>query len=129
MDTHKGLGRAIFAATLLGVGGVLNVVYGIAGIGDSNFFVNDVEFIFGSLKTWGWLTLLLGIIQLVASVSLINASAFGRYFGIFAAGLSAVGALLAIPAYPLWSIAIFALDLFVIHGLAIYGSEERAARP
>ena len=38
--------------------------------------------------------------------------------------LAAIGALLSIPASPLWSIAIFALSLWIIYGLVIYGEPE-----
>ena len=127
MDAERGLGRAIFAGVLLSVGGVLNIFYGFAAIGDSKFFISDSQFILSGLHTWGWVSLLLGVIQLAAAFSLSRAGTFGRWFGIAAAGLGAIAALLSIPAYPLWSISLFALDLFVIHGLAIYGSEERRA--
>jgi hypothetical protein len=42
-------------------------------------------------------------------------------------GLSAIGALLAIPAYPFWSLTIFALDVLVIYGLVAYGGDRRIA--
>ena len=124
MDHVRGLGRAIFAAVLLLIGGVLNIIYGIAAISNSNFFVHNTKYVFGDLKTWGWVTLILGVIELLASASLFGGGTFGRWFGIFAAALVAIGALLEIPAYPLWSIAIFALSLWIIHGLVIYGEPE-----
>ena len=124
MNEFRGLGRAIFAAVLLMVGGVLNIVYGIAAIGNSNFFVHDTHYVFGSLKTWGWVTLILGIVELLAAFSLFSGNPFGRYFGIAVAALAAIGALFELPAYPLWSLAVFALSLWIIHGLAIYGGPE-----
>src|SRR5689334_10846233 len=129
MDEVRGLGRAIFAAVLLLVGGVLNIIYGIAAIGNSHFFNHgtNTHYVFGSLKTWGWVTLLLGILEILASLSLFGGGTFGRYFGIAVAGLAAIGALLSIPAYPFWSIAIFALSLWIIHGLSIYGQDENAS--
>jgi hypothetical protein len=126
MDETRGLGRAIFAAVFLMIGGVLNIVYGIAAIGNSHFFVRDTHYVFGSLKSWGWVTLIIGILEVLASLSLIQAGTFGRWFAIFAASLAAIGALLEIPAYPLWSIAIFALSLWIIHGLIVYGETERS---
>ena len=124
MDGVRGLGRAIFAAALLMIGSVLNVIYGIAAIGESKFFIRDTEYVFADLKTWGWITLILGIMQGIAAASLLGGGGFGRWFGILAAGLTAISALLAIPAYPLWSIAIFALSIYVIHGLSIYHPDE-----
>ena len=124
MNEFRGLGRAIFAAVLLMVGGVLNIVYGIAAIGNSSFFVHDAHYVFGSLKTWGWVTLILGIVELLASFSLFSGRAFGRYFGIAVAALAALDALFELPAYPFWSLAVFALSLWIIHGLAIYGPPQ-----
>jgi hypothetical protein len=121
MNEVRGLGRAIFAAVLLMVAGVLNIIYGIAAISDSSFFVHNTRYILSGLNGWGWITLILGIAELMASVSLFRGGTFGRWFGIGVAGLNAIAALLAIPAYPFWSLAIFALCLWIIHGLAIYG--------
>ncbi len=120
MDQVRGLGRALFAAVLLLVGGVLNIIWGIAAIGNSSFFVQNTHYVFASLKTWGWITLILGIVQIVASLSLFRGGTFGTWFGILAASLTAIGALLDIPAYPFWSLAIFALSLWVIHGLVVF---------
>ena len=81
MDGVKGLGRAIFAAVLLLVGGVLNIIYGIAAIGNSSFFVHNTHYVFANLKTWGWITLLLGILEIIAGLSLFAGGSFGRWFG------------------------------------------------
>ena len=127
MDNVRGLGRAIFAAVLLLIGGVLNIIYGIAAISNSHFFAGHSTYVFGSLKTWGWVTLILGVIELLASASLFGGGTFGRWFGILAASLVAIESLLQIPSSPFLSIAIFALALWIIHGLAIYGEPEDTA--
>ena len=36
-------------------------------------------------------------------------------------GLNAIAQLLMMPAYPLWSLCIFALDILAIYGLIAYG--------
>jgi hypothetical protein len=124
MNETRGVGRAIFAGVLLMVGGVLNIIYGIAAIGNSRFFVHDTSFVFGNLKSWGWVTLILGILEILAALSLFGGGAFGRYFAILVGALVAIDALLEIPAYPLWSIAIFALSLWIIYGLIVYNDPE-----
>jgi hypothetical protein len=118
-------GWVTFAGVLLLIGGTLNVIYGIAAIGDSSFFVQDAKYILSNLNTWGWVTVVIGLIQLIAAGSLWRGGLFGRIFGIAAASLSAIGALLAIPAYPFWSLAIFALSIVVIHQIAAHGTEGR----
>lgn len=128
--TSRGLesraGWVTFAAVMLMIVGVLNVIYGIAAIGDSSFFLNDTRYILSNLNTWGWVALILGVIQLLAAGSLWAGGLFGRVVGIGAAGLSAIAALLSIPAYPLWSLAIFALDVVIIHQIATRGTEGRS---
>ena len=108
----------VFAGVLLLIAGVLNIIYGIAAIGDSKFFTANATYIVSSLHTWGWVTLILGVLELVAAFSLFSGGEFGRWFGIFVASLSAIGALLSIPAYPFWSLAIFALAIIIIYKLA-----------
>jgi hypothetical protein len=120
-------GWVTFAAVLLLIGGTLNVIYGIAAIGDSSFFVQDARYILSNLNTWGWVAVLIGLIQVIAAGSLWRGGLFGRIFGIAAASLSAIGALLSIPAYPFWSLAIFALDIVIIHQIASHGTEGRGA--
>jgi hypothetical protein len=131
MEGPRGLGRAIFAAVFLMIGGVLNVIYGIAGISKAHVFTSgsftSTHYVFGNLKTWGWVTLILGILELLASLSLFGGAAFGRWFGIFAASLVAIESLLDFPEAPFLSIAIFALSLWIIHGLVVFGQDVREA--
>jgi hypothetical protein len=121
MDEVKGLGRSIFAATFLLIGCVLNVIYGIAAISNSHFFTHNAHYVFGDLKTWGWVSLIIGVLEGFAGVSLFQGGAYGRWFAIIAASLAAIGALLELPAAPFWSLAIFALSLWIISGLVQYG--------
>jgi hypothetical protein len=124
-------GWVTFAGVMLFIGGVLNVIYGIAAIGDSQFFVQDQKYILSNLNTWGWVTLILGVLQLFGAFSLWAGGLYGRFVAILAASLSAMAALLAIPAYPFWSLAIFAIDIIVIYQVAMYGGAgyEEAPSP
>ncbi len=124
MEGTRGVGRAIFAAVLLMIGGILNIFWGIAAIGNSHFFVHNQKYVFSNLKGWGWITLILGILELLASISLFGGGGYGRWFGVIVGSLAAIGALLSIPAYPLWSIAVFALSIWIVYGLLILGSED-----
>ena len=114
-------GWVTFAGIMLFIAGVLNLIYGIAAVADSSFFVQDQKYILSNLNTWGWVTLLLGVLQLIAAFSLWGGGLYGRAVAILAASLSAVAALMSIPAYPFWSLAIFAIDIIVIYQVAMYG--------
>jgi hypothetical protein len=118
-------GWVTFAGVLFLLTGALNVIYGIAAIGDSSFFVRDARYIVSDLNTWGWITLGIGVIQVLAAGSLWRGGLFGRILGICAASVSAIGALLSMPAYPLWSLAVFALDIVIIYQIAAHGTDGR----
>ncbi len=126
----RGLGRAMFVAILLLIAGTLNVIYGIAAISEAHFFTDaGSHYVFSSLNTWGWITLILGIIEFIAGFSLLGGNAFGRIVGIVAASLGAIGALLSIGgANPFWSLGIFALCVICIHGLVVYGEDDEVAQ-
>jgi hypothetical protein len=115
----------LFAGVLLMVAGTLDVIYGIAAVSNSNFFVNDTQFVFSSLHTWGWITIIVGVIELTAAFSLFAGGVYGRIIGILAASIGALASLLNVGgAHPWWSLGIFALCLYVIHGLAILGEPD-----
>ncbi len=121
----RGQGRALFAGILLLMAGTLNIIYGIGALDDANVFVNDQRYIFTNLNTLGWWLIILGIIQLTGGFSLLAGNTYGRVIGIAAGSLGAIGALLAIGgAYPWWSLAIFALCIYVVYGLIVYGEPE-----
>jgi hypothetical protein len=122
----RGQGRALFAAILLVIAGTLNVIYGIAAISDANFFVDQTRYVFSSLHTWGWITLILGVVQLTGGFSLMTGGTYGRVVGIVAATVGAAGALLAVGGtFPFGSLGVFALCIIVLHGLVVYGEPER----
>jgi hypothetical protein len=123
-DEPRGAGWVLFAGMMLVLVAVLNAIYGIAAIGNSSFFVNDTKYILSDLNTWGWVTLGIAALQMAAAFSVWNGNKFGVWFGIATAGLSAIGALMSIPAYPFWSLAVFAVDILVIYGLAVYGGQR-----
>ncbi len=118
---QTGAGWIMFAGIMLLIAGVLNLIYGIAAVGNSKFFVHETQYILSGLNTWGWVTIIIAALQIIAAFSIWSGGGFGRWFGIFAASLSAIGALMSMPAYPFWSLAIFAIDILIIYGLAAYG--------
>jgi hypothetical protein len=124
----RGTGRVVFAATLLLIAGTLNIIYGIGALDDANIFVNDKRYIFTNLNTMGWVLIILGVIQLAGGISLFAGNTFGRVIGIIGGSLGAIGALLSIGgAYPWWSLGIFFLCVYIVHGIFIYGDDDRAA--
>jgi hypothetical protein len=120
----KGAGWLAFASLMIFIAGTLNVIWGIAALDNANFFVEDERYILEDLNTMGWVILLIGFIQLIAAFSIWAGGEFGRWIGIIGASLSAIGALLSIPGFPLWSVCVFGIDLLILYGLVAYGGHK-----
>jgi hypothetical protein len=124
----RGAGRVVFAAILLIIVGVINIIYGIGALDDANIFVNDTRFVLDDLSTLGWVLIILGVIQLTGGFSLLAGNTYGRVIGITGGVLGAIGALLSIgEGNPWWSLAVFALCVYIVHGIIVFGEDERVA--
>jgi hypothetical protein len=121
----EGTGWMLFAASMLAILAALNLIDGIAAVSNSNFFVGNAEFVFSGLKTWGWILIVIAAFQaLVVAGILLEWRGF-RWAGVAIAGLNAIAQLLFMPAYPLWSLSLFALDILVIYALIAHGATSR----
>jgi hypothetical protein len=129
-DTYAGeaggTGWVLFAGSMLALLGILNVVEGIAAISSSAFFVEDARYVLAGLNTWGWVLLATGVTQALAGLGVWARIGLARWLGVAIATLNAAVQMLALPAYPLWSMTMFAVDLFVIYALVAHGG--RSAR-
>ena len=125
----RGAGRVVFAAVLLLIVGMLNIIYGIGALDDANFYANDTRYILTNLNTLGWVVIILGVIQLTGGFSLMAGNVYGRVIGIIAGSLGAIGALLSMGnSHPWWNLAIFALCVWIVYGILVFGDDERAER-
>ncbi len=121
----RGYGWVVFAGILIMMAGVLNFIYGIAAISNSHFFVANAHFVISDLNTWGWVVMLLGVLQFCIAFGVWMQSAWARWTGIVIAGLNAIAQLIFLPSYPFLALTIFTLDLLVIYGLAAYGGRTK----
>jgi hypothetical protein len=90
-DEERGFGWLLFAATMLGLAGILSIFNGIGALSKASFYSANAHYVFSDLRTWGWITLIVGILLIVAAMGVFSGSGFARWFGIFAAGLNAFG--------------------------------------
>ena|SRR5690348_13846578 len=93
---YQGAGWVLFATVMFVIAACLSVVWGIAAVSGSHFFVANAHYIISDLNTWGWIMI----------------------------GFGAVEALAA----PFWSLALVAMYLLVIYGLAAYGGRPELTR-
>ena len=117
-------GLLIFAAVLLGVLGVFNLLDGISAVAKSSFFVAGARFVVGDLRAWGWTVLILGALQLMAAFGVMARSQFARWFGVAVLALNAIAQMAFIPSYPFWSLLIIAVDVVGLYALCAYGGRD-----
>jgi hypothetical protein len=123
LEDH-GYGLVLFAAVLLLVVGCFNMVQGIAAVANVHVFHAHAHYVFANLTTWGWFTAILGALQLVAAVGVLAANQMFRWFAVIVIVLNAIDQMFFIPAYPVWSLTIIAMDVVALYGLCAYGSRE-----
>jgi hypothetical protein len=117
-----GYGLVLFASILLVVVGCFNVIQGIAAIANSHVFTANAHYVFANQHTWGWITLILGALQLLAAAGVLAGNQAARWFAVAVLGLNAIDQMFFIPAYPFWSLTIIAMDVVALYGLCAYGS-------
>src|ERR1700730_2890596 len=122
-----GYGLVLFASILLLVAGCFNARQGIAAIVNSHVFTANANYVIGTLLAWGWITLILGALQLLAVAGVLAGSQLARWFAVGVIGLNAIDQMFFIPAYPFWSLTIIAMDIVALWGLSAYGSRQNLA--
>ena len=120
----RGYGMVLFASILLLVISFFNMIYGIAAIANSHVFVANAHYVIGDLRAWGWVTLIIAAVQLVAAGGVLMGNQLARWFAVAVVGLNAIDMMFFIPAYPFWALTIIAVDVVALWGLCAYGSRK-----
>jgi hypothetical protein len=105
-----------FAGIFLFVVGLFNILDGVLMLVRKEYF-EEAELVFANLQTWGWIVLVVGVVQLLAGWLVISRSSVGRWVGLAIVVVSMVVQFLAIGAYPFWTLIILVIDAIVIWGL------------
>ena len=122
-------GLALFAGTLMIIGGIFEALSGLAGLFRNELFVVGLRYVYSfDITTWAWIHLIIGILVAVAGAAVLSGQLWGRVIGIGIVTISMIANFLFMPYYPLWSLLIIALDVFVIWALCTYNREAAAAR-
>ena len=117
-------GLAFFAGILMITAGVFGALQGIVALFRNEVYVVGPEYVFAfDLTTWGWAHLVVGILLAAAGAALLTGRTWGRAVGIGIAVLSMLANFLFIPYYPVWSILIIILNVFVIMALCAYNRD------
>ena len=143
----EGFGLVIFAVAVLAVAGFFNLIDGIAAVANSHVFVAGAHYVIGDLHTWGWVTLILGGLDVLAALGVLAGNQLARWFGVVVVGvgvvntvvcvlvgigvvvvgLSAIAMMFFIPASPFWALMIVAVDVVALYALCAYSGRENLA--
>jgi hypothetical protein len=118
----RGYGLILFASVLLLVVGCFNLIYGIAAIANSHVFTANAHYVFANLRTWGWITLIIAVLQLLAAAGVLAGNQLARWFAVAVLALNAIDMMFFVPAYPFWALTIIAMDVVALYGLCAYAS-------
>jgi hypothetical protein len=126
---RRGGGWVVFAAIVLGVAGVMRFFDAIWAFSYHGVLPDNLQgAIFGhSLKTYGWVYLVVAVVLLVCGFLVLSGSQVGRWVGIAAGAIGCISAIWWMPYYPIWSLTYIAIGALVIYALAAYGGKAEAA--
>jgi hypothetical protein len=124
-EYEKGAGWLFFAATMLGLAGLFSTIDGIVALSKSSFYVADARYVFSDLRTWGWIVLLVGIVEILASFAVLVRAQWALWFGIVVASLGALAQFAFMQAYPFWSLTVMTGCILAVYGLVVYGGRPR----
>jgi uncharacterized membrane protein len=122
------VGLSLFAGILMMITGLFNAMEGVVALARNEVYAITPRYIFTfDLTTWGWIHIILGIIVLAAGVGVITGQLWGRVVGITIATLTILANFAFIPYYPVWSMLIIALNVFVLWVLCVYDRNAASA--
>jgi hypothetical protein len=119
------MGLVLFAGTMMIMIGIFQIFNGLAAIIEDDFYVLGIAYAYEvDVTVWGWIHLILGVVVAIAGWAVMSGQPWARVVGITLATLSSIANFLFIPYYPVWSLLIIAIDVFVIWALSVYGRRE-----
>jgi hypothetical protein len=123
-------GWIAFAAVVMMLMGIFHAIQGLVAIFRDEYYLVSANGLVVALDytAWGWIHLALGIVVLFAGFALIAGQLWARVVAVALAFFSTLVNIVFLAAYPLWSLAMIALDLVVIWAVTVHGDEMKPRR-
>lgn len=120
-------GWRVFAGSVLLLAGCFNVIWGLVALFNPRVItVSGQGLVIWDFTVWGWTYVVIGALMAAASVGLFMMQPWARWLALVFASLSAILAVLYLPAYPLFSLLMVILDVVVIYQLSARWQQEEA---
>jgi hypothetical protein len=119
------VGMVVFAGIMLLMLGGFEIIEGVVALFRNDFYLTTAGglVIPMDFTAWGWTHIILGAVGVVTGLGILNGQTWARVVGIVIAVLSALANLTFLPAYPIWSAIVIAVDVLVIYALSVHGRE------
>ena len=102
------------AGLLLGLAAVLN---------DQVVVVGGHGAIIADLTTWGWVSMILGVIVVLVGIAPAGGASWARWTAVVLVGLNAIEQISFFTAAPLWAFLVIVLDVIIIYNLTARWAE------
>jgi hypothetical protein len=121
-------GWAVFAAVMMLVIGGLDALYGLAAILNNEVVVvGGHGVIVADITTWGWVTLIVGLVICLTGAGLLAGNEAARWAAVFLIAVNMILQLPWFPAAPLWTVLMIVLSVIVIYQLTAHWEEAQSA--
>jgi hypothetical protein len=119
---ESGSGWIAFAGAYLLVAGGMNVIWGIVALANKSAF-HESGLVWSSLHTWGWVSIIAGALQVLASLMVFSRSFAGQWLAGILAILGIFVCFFSAGAYPIWSIIALVANGLVLWAVTAHGEE------
>jgi hypothetical protein len=124
------VGWIVFAAVIMVMMGVFSIIGGLIAIFDDSWGAGALgSYAEATADRWGWTALILGVLVLFAAFGILKGQTWARVVAIILAGLEAIAHFGTVRGYPIWSMIVIVLCVFVIYALTVHGGELRQSSP
>jgi hypothetical protein len=124
MNVQTRSGWVTFAGVMSLVAGAYNAMSGIAAIAEDDRVEAINEVLFGvDITAWGWFWVIVGVVQIITGILILMRNPIGQVFGLVFAAISAFMTVFLIFSFPLWSLAVLAIDLMILYAPTAHSEE------
>jgi hypothetical protein len=126
LNERRGEGWLTFAAIVLITAGIMRIFDALWAFDKEDEIGEELQVLLfeDDLMSYGWVWLIVGVLMILAGLSLFSGSELARWFGILMGVVGAVSSMLWIYQFPVWSLVGVMVSMLVIYGLAAYGGRQ-----
>jgi hypothetical protein len=118
-----------FAGIVAIIVGIFNVIDGLVALFRSDYYlVTDQDILVFNFTAWGWILLILGVLQIAIGVGILAERAWAITFGIAMAVLIAIAHIAFLRAFPVWSVIVIAMCVLVVYALTAHAPDRSRSR-